>query len=208
MDIKEKKKERKKRKKKPSPVSKTPSLQSAGADFKEKVIKVAMQCVDEADERESHTCQSRPNRLEKLSISNRQVAIQGMPAISDEDRRYIAKALLAMRGVNQKIHKALHDYGHLKLHPVPFTYKGTSHAWIRNLRSRQGLEDWTKEPALPDGPARRKQPLDSISCPECETAQDTKTHRLPVKVGFCQLRCKQCQHTVSTKQWRCTCGLP
>ena len=156
------------------------------------VRKLAMLCVDEADEWQLHTCRSRSKRLDKLAISNRQVAIQGMPAISDEDGRYIAKTLLAMRGANQKTHKALHEDGQLKLHPRPFAYKGTSHAWMRNLKMRGRLEDWAREPALPDGPARRKNPLDSTTCPECKTAQDTKTHKLQVKVGFCQLQWKQC----------------
>ena len=46
-----------------------------------------------------------------------------MPAITMEDGRYITKASLAMRGGNQKIHKALHENGSLELRPKPFTYK-------------------------------------------------------------------------------------
>ena len=62
----------------------------------------------------------------KLAISNRQAAIQGMPAISDVDGRYNGKALMAMRGVNQKVHKSLREDGRSKLHPRPIAYKGAS----------------------------------------------------------------------------------
>ena len=116
------------------PLSNTPSLQRAVPEAKHRVRKVAMLCVYEADEWQLHTCRIRSNRLDKLTITNRHAAIQGMPAISVEDGRYIAKALLAMRGVNQEIHKVLHEDGRLKLDPRPSAYTGTSHAWMRNLK--------------------------------------------------------------------------
>lgn len=97
------------------------------------------------------------SRLGKLAISSRQAAIQGMLAITEEDGRYIAKALLAMRGVNQKICKAMRENGNLKLHPKPFVYKGTPHAWLRNLRVRDGLADWAKELVLPEGPVQKEE---------------------------------------------------
>ena len=131
-----------------------------------------------------------------------------MPAIHIEDSRYITKALLAMRGVNQSIHKKMHDEGTLLLQPKPFAYKGTSHSWMRNLRKPESAGNWTLEPALPDGPSVKRIPLKMITCPEadCRRSQATKMHKLQVKIGFCQLTCQTCRSTNSTIHWKCPCG--
>ena len=191
-----------------SPFAKTPSLQSAMANFKKRVRFVMKVSVDERDEWHLTTCMNISNRLGALAISSRQASIKGMPAMTEEDSKYITKALLAMRGVNQKVHKAAHENGTLKLSPKPFAYKGNSHAWMRNLKKPEGANDWTHEPALPDGPDVRKKRLSSIACPECTHQQSTKSHRLYVKVGFCQLTCQRCKSVTSTSKWRCICGVP
>ena len=120
----------------------------------------------------------------------------------------MTKALLAMRGVNQKIRKKLHDEGSLKLLAKPFAYKGTSHSWMRNLKRPEDAENWTLEPALPYGPQQKRKPLTVITCPvpECRHPQATTSHKLQVKVGFCQLKCQACRSTNSTKHWKCPCG--
>jgi hypothetical protein len=131
-----------------------------------------------------------------------------MPAISEDDSSYITKALLAMRGVNQKVHKKMHEEGTLKLFPKPFAYKGTSHSWLRNLKRPEDADDWTTEPALPDGPLQKRKPLKVIICPEpqCGHMQSTKSRKLQVKVGFCQLTCQGCRSITSTKHWKCLRG--
>ena len=160
-----------------APLAKTPSLQAALAEFKRRVRFVMKVSVDDVDEWHLTTCKNISNRLGALAISSRQAAIKGMPEISEEDSKYITKTLLAMRGVNQKIHKAAHDAGTLKLSPKPFALKGTSHAWMRNLKKQDYIKDWTCEPALPDGPSLVKKPLSAISCPACMYQQSTKSHR-------------------------------
>ena len=176
--------------KKKHPLMKTASLQSAVAAFKKRVRPVAKVSADEKDEWKLATCIHVSNRLQPLAISSRQAAIQGMPALTDEDSIYIAQALLAMRGINQEIHKAMHADGNLKLLPKPFAYKGTSHSWMRNLKRPESTADWTREPAMPDGPYPVRKPLKTISCPECKSIQSRTTHRLQVKVGVCQLACQ------------------
>ena len=94
----------------------------------------------------------------------------------------------------------------MRIFPKPFTFKGTSHSWMRNLKKLKDADDWTREPALPDGPYPTRRPLKMISCPGCKYSQCTKAHRLEVNVGFCQLTCQSCRSTNSTKLWRCFCG--
>ena len=188
---------------------KTPSLQSAVAEFKKRIRLVAKVSTDEADEWHLATCTNVSNRLQPMAIASRQPAIQGMPALTYDEECYVPQALLAMRGINQKIHKARHSEGILKLTPKPFAFKGTSHAWMRNLKKPSGINDWTKEPALPDGPLPIQKQLKTIACPECGRSQSTKSHKLQVKVGFCQMTCqnKECRNVSSTKHWKCPCGM-
>ena len=148
-----------------SPLTKMPSLQNAVAEFKRRVRFATRVSVDEAGEWHLATCTHVTNRLAPLAISTRQAAIKGMPEIDEEDSKYITRALLTMRGVNQKIHKIAHDAGSLELCPKPISFKGTSHAWVRNLKKKDQLQDWTVEPALPDGQRLTKQPLSFILCP-------------------------------------------
>ena len=97
------------------PLMKTPSLQSAVADFKRRVRLVAKVSADEGDEWHLATCTNISNRLQPMAIASRQAAIQGMPAMTMDEKIYIAQALLAMRGVNQKTHKAMHAEGKLNI---------------------------------------------------------------------------------------------
>ena len=60
----------------------------------------------------------------------------GTPIIDKQDAELITKAILAMRGINQKEHKGEHEAGILMLMPRPMAYKGTAHAWLRNLGKR------------------------------------------------------------------------
>ena len=93
---------------------------------------------------------TRGNRLQKLAISNKHAGINGTPVISRCDAELITKAILAMRGINQKKHKAEHDAGMLKLIPRPMAYKGMAHAWLRNLGRLDEYDDWTAKPSKPD----------------------------------------------------------
>ena len=104
------------------------SLQAAIKNFKRR--KVAMHCVKKEDEWNFRTCEARRSRLEAIAISNRHVAIKGMPQLSEEDARRISSAILAMRGVNQKKKKKkqAHQGRNLKLHQRPLAYKGLSRA--------------------------------------------------------------------------------
>ena len=55
-----------------------------------------------------------------------------MPVVRREDAWLITKAILAMRGINQKKHKEAHSQGLLKMLKRPMDYKGIAHAWLRN----------------------------------------------------------------------------
>ena len=72
------------------------------------------------------------NRLQSISISNKHAGIVGMPAVDNDDAELVMKAILAMRGINQKKHKAEYAAGTLMLTQIPMSYKGTAHAWLRN----------------------------------------------------------------------------
>ena len=120
---------------KTQPHEKAETLQTAIAGFKKRVRKITKQCTREEDELYTNVSYARINRLQGLAITNKHAAIVGTPIIDEKDARTIVKAILAMRGVNQKKHKMLHEEGHLKLIPRPMAYKGTAHAWLRNLGS-------------------------------------------------------------------------
>ena len=86
--------------------------------------------------------------------------------VDQDEAKLITQAILAMRGVNQKKHRQLHEEGNLELQIRPMVYKGTTIAWMRNL-SLDVQENWLSEPALPDGPIEDKAPLNHIACPKC-----------------------------------------
>ena len=72
------------------------------AKFKARVRKVAKHCTIEEDERYTNVSYARENRLQGLAISNKHAGIIGTPIVEQEDAKLIVKAILAMRGVNQK----------------------------------------------------------------------------------------------------------
>ena len=198
--------ERIREKQKTQPHLKAETLQSAMAGFKRRVRKITKQCTKEEDEVYTSVSYARINRLQGLAISNKHAAINGTPIVDEEDARIIVKAILAMRGVNQKKHKILHEEGHLKLIPRPMAYKGAAHAWLRNLGKTEKHEDWTKEPRSPDPMAREKEVLSEIRCPECDASQCTNDQKLHTKVGYSQIKCKECHEVNTSMKWQCTCG--
>ena len=101
---------------------------------------MALHCVAQQDEWQFQTCQARSNRLE-------------------DDARTVTAAILAMRGVNQKKQKLIHQDGNLTLHRRPNAYKGLSRAWLRNYESVKDVEDWTRNPKTIDEPDVAKIPL-------------------------------------------------
>ena len=110
-------------------------------------------------------------------------------------------------GVNQKKHKLLHEEGTLKLLPRPMAYKGTAHAWLRNLGKLEGHADWTGDPREPDQRGREQDVLNEVKCPECEDTQSTKDYKLHSKVGFSQIKCKTCQEVNIAQKLQCMCGI-
>ena len=128
-------------KQKTQPHLKAETLQTAIAGFKRRVRKITKQCTKEEDEVYTSVSYARTNRLQDLAITNKHAAVKGTPIIEEKDTRVIVKAILAMRGVNQKKHHLLHEEGHLKLIPRPMAYKGTAHAWLRNLGGVEQHED-------------------------------------------------------------------
>ena len=105
----------------------------------------------------------------------------GTPIIHDNDAELIVKAILAMRGVNQRKHKALHEQAVLKLIPRPMAYKGTAHAWLRNIGQLDSNDDWTKAPKDAEPMPEDQRTLEEIKCPEYEGTQSTKYHKSTVK---------------------------
>ena len=99
-----------------------------------------------------------------------------------------------MRGVNQKKHRVLHDEGNLELQIRPMAYKGTSIAWMRNLNLSE-QEDWSNEPAIPDGPIASKRQLKQIACPKCGYMKSIEDYKVRGRVGFSMMTCKRCRNT-------------
>ena len=112
------------------------------------------------------------------------------PIIDKQDAELITKAIMAMRGINQKKHKVEHDAGILTLISRPMAYKGTAHAWLRNLGRMDEYEDWTSTPLKPDGPDASPKELKVIKCLSCDEAQSTKEHKMKGHAGFSQLKCR------------------
>ena len=84
------------------PLAKAATFQTAIAKFKARVRKVAKHCTIEEDERYTNVSYARENRLQGLAITNKHAGIIGAPIVEQEDATLIVKAILAMRGVNQK----------------------------------------------------------------------------------------------------------
>ena len=150
-------------------------------------------CMKVEDECRFHTCQGRTNRMNELAICHRHAAIRGMPAIEAEEARMITKAILAMRGINQKKQKKAHDEGTLMLMKRPMAYKALSKAWLRNLGAFARREVWNSKPREEDKLIMKKAPLDTVCCPACGHGQSTMNNRLKARVGYGQLTCNRCR---------------
>ena len=131
----------------------------------------------------------------------------GVPSVNDNDAELIVEAIFAMRGVNQKKHKALHEEVVLKLLPRPMAYKGTAHAWLRNIGQLDENENWTEAPKDPDPIPEDQQILEEIKCLECEGTQSTKEHKLFSRNGLSQNKCKPCPEVSIAMKWNCMGGI-
>ena len=134
---------------KKNPLKKLETLQTAIARFEAKVRKLTTHCTDREDEAQMKTSYARGNRLEDLAISNKQTGIKGMPIITNDEAGVITGAILAMRVINQRKHKEAHDQGTLRLVRRPKAYKGTAHAWLRNLKGIESQACWATELSTP-----------------------------------------------------------
>ena len=85
-------------------------------------------------------------------------------------------------------------------------YKGTETAWMRNLDLGE-QEDWTREPALPDGQAQHKTILKNVSCPVCGQNKNVEKYKVHGRVGFSRIKCMRCSSITTAQEWRCNCDL-
>ena len=85
-------------------------------------------------------------------------------------------------------------------------YKGTGHAWLRNLGNMEQHKNWTEEPRSPDPVAREQEVLSEIRCPECDASQSTNDQTLHTKGGYSQIKCKECHEVNTAIKWQCMCG--
>ena len=191
---------------KANPLKPHQSLQKVVAAFKVQCRRLKTLCVEEGDEQYLATSYKQVKRLKAMGIDNRHAAIDGLPSLSVEDAKMITQAILAMRGSNQKKHKAMHQKGTLQLQKRPMAYKGTATAWMRNL-DLGGKEDWLEEPALPDGQACNKKVLKNIACPRCGFLKSVERYKVYGKVGFSRITCMRCRSVTSAEKWRCGCEL-
>ena len=141
-----------------------------------------------------------------MGIVNKHAAIKGMPVLKCEDVKMMTQAILAMRGVNQRKMKEVHEEGNLKLQEKALASKGTSTAWMRSLELGN-KEDWTQEPAMPDGPEARKVTLREISCPKCGHEKNVERYKVYARVGFSRVTCMRCKQVTNAQEWRCGCKL-
>ena len=160
--------------------------------------------MEEGDEEQLATSYSQKNRLRTMGIVNKHAAIKGMPVLKDEEAKMMTQAILAMRGVNQRMMKELHEEGNLKLQEKVLASKGTSTAWMRSLELGN-KEDWTREPAMPDGPIAKKVTLREISCPKCGHEKNVERYKVYARVGFSRVACMRCKLVTNAQEWRCGC---
>ena len=108
-----------------APLAPKSFLQSDIANFKRKVRKINLHCVQDPDDWHLKTCHGRANRLKQLAISNKHAGVQGMPEITDKEADAIMRSILAMRGGSSetKKGKAALAKGELWLKLKPFIYE-------------------------------------------------------------------------------------
>ena len=61
-------------------------------------------CINEEQEWVLKTCYSRTDRLPKAGVSNKHAGIQGMPAVTEEEKTLIMMTILALKTL--ELHKA------------------------------------------------------------------------------------------------------
>ena len=91
--------------------------------------------------------------------------------------------------------------------PRPMAYKGTAHAWLRNIGRLDEHEDWTSEPRTHERRHQAQEELKEIRCAICTQRQSTENHKLNGKVGFSQIKCNACEEVSSAKEWLCMCRI-
>ena len=104
----------------------TPTWSQDMKIFKATVRWIASHCVSKDDEWRLQTSYIRQNRLIGLGITNKHAAIRGLPKLSDEQAKAIAKNILKTKGLLKK-QKDQDDWIKNKLFaiPKPFYPKGS-----------------------------------------------------------------------------------
>lgn len=124
-------------------MGKVTRLQSALKQFKADITILRRQCVEEQHELYLITAYSGNNRLKQLAAKNTHTMSRGVPQIDDDEAETITKAILAMKGIHQLKYRTAWQEGNLKLSPKPMCYKGSTHVWMRNIKT-EDFDDWTR----------------------------------------------------------------
>ena len=165
------------------------------------------QCVKEEDDEYLDTSYGRANRLRPLAVTNKHAMLRGVPYLEEEEARTITRAILAMKGIHQRKHRAAYEEGILRLLPKPLSYQGSTHAWTRNLNFNN-LETWTRGDHEEAVQHIQKLYLKVAESPCCKKMQDVSKLKLKTGDTFSQLSCTTCGEVSSTMKWRCPCSLP
>jgi hypothetical protein len=188
-------------------LEKATTLSAGMKRFKAEAKLLKRKCVGEDDEKYLDTSYARANRLRPLAITNKHTMLRGRPCIEEADASTISKAILAMKGIHQRKHRAAHEEGRLMLRPKRLSYQGSTHAWARNI-SINDFEDWTRGEHEQEVQHVHKTNLESIVCPCCKRTQTRSKLKLKTYGTFSQLKRVSCNTVSSTALWRCQCNIP
>ena len=125
-----------------------------------------------------------------MAVDNLHASIKGMPYLSEQQAKYVAGAILELKGIGGKMNKVAHTEGRLKALPKPLSYKGAA-KW---LRGGTKLEDMVSKGA--DGKEAWAQPyttcpLRSIRCPVCTLSSAIGPMKLKAANGcFSNVKCR------------------
>ena len=162
---------RRRRGKKQGPIKK-----DTNADFKKDLRKIKKYAVPEEQEWVLETAYGNKHRLKGVAIGSRQAAIRGRPKAGNEDAHMIMKIILAIRGLDKKIHIKEREEGRLSV--MPKKMKMQSIALIWRTAVEKG-ERWNEEE---QGKVEEEtMPLKDILCPACGSTQKTRDMKLRVK---------------------------
>ena len=114
----------------------------------------------------------------------------------------VAKAIIILKGIYQKKHRAAHEEGNLVLLPKSMAYKGSAEAWCQRIATHANL---IAEPCNKDPKPTEKVKLLKLHCPKCDVEADSRRMKLKVKAGYCSITCKQCRSIKLSSKWRCSC---